>query len=48
MPAGRMPANDGELQFTLPDALKLSFISHHGNVNAIIGNMVAQSGWGKR
>ncbi|MEI8290947.1 MAG: DEAD/DEAH box helicase family protein [Verrucomicrobiota bacterium] len=30
-------AADGELQFTLPDVLKLPPISHHGNVNEIIG-----------
>jgi type I restriction enzyme R subunit len=30
-------ARDGELQFTLPDVLKLPPISHHGNVNEIIG-----------
>jgi len=30
-------AKDGELQFTLPDVLKLPPISHHGNVNEIIG-----------
>ena len=30
-------ASDGELQFTLLDVLKLSAISHHGNVNEIIG-----------
>ncbi len=30
-------AVDGELQFTLPDVLKLPPISHHGNVNEIIG-----------
>jgi type I restriction enzyme R subunit len=30
-------ASEGELQFTLPDVLKLPPISHHGNVNAIIG-----------
>ncbi len=30
-------ASDGELQFTLPDVLKLPPISHHGNVNEIIG-----------
>jgi len=30
-------ASDGELQFTLPDVLKLLPISHHGNVNEIIG-----------
>jgi type I restriction enzyme, R subunit len=29
--------SDGELQFTLPDVLKLPPISHHGNVNEIIG-----------
>lgn len=29
-------ARDGELQFTLPDVLKLPPISHHGNVNEII------------
>src|SRR5262245_48073457 len=30
-------ATDGELQFTLPDVLKLPPISRHGNVNEIIG-----------
>jgi type I restriction enzyme R subunit len=30
-------ATDGELQFTLPDVLKLPPISQHGNVNEIIG-----------
>jgi type I restriction enzyme R subunit len=30
-------AADGELQFTLPDVLKLPPISQHGNVNEIIG-----------
>jgi type I restriction enzyme, R subunit len=30
-------ASDGELQFTLPDVLKLPPISHHGNVNEIVG-----------
>ena len=30
-------ATDGELQFTLPDVLKLPPISHHGNVNESIG-----------
>ncbi len=30
-------AADGELQFTLPDVLKVPPISHHGNVNEIIG-----------
>jgi type I restriction enzyme R subunit len=30
-------ATDGELQFTLPDVLKVPPISQHGNVNAIIG-----------
>ncbi|HCE45438.1 MAG TPA: DEAD/DEAH box helicase [Lentisphaeria bacterium] len=30
-------ATDGELQFTLPDVLKLPSISQHGNVNEIIG-----------
>lgn len=30
-------ASDGELQFTLPDVLKVPPISHHGNVNEIIG-----------
>jgi type I restriction enzyme R subunit len=30
-------AADGELQFTLPDVLKVLPISHHGNVNEIIG-----------
>jgi len=30
-------ATDGELQFTLPDVLKLPPISHHGNVNEIVG-----------
>jgi type I restriction enzyme R subunit len=30
-------AVDGELQFTLPDVLKLPPISQHGNVNEIIG-----------
>ena len=30
-------AADGELQFTLPDVLKLAPISQHGNVNEIIG-----------
>ena len=30
-------ATDGELQFTLPDVLKVPPISHHGNVNEIIG-----------
>ena len=29
--------SDGELQFTLPDVLKLPPISHHGNVAKIIG-----------
>ena len=29
--------SDGELQFTLPDMLKLPPISHHGSVNDIIG-----------
>ena len=29
-------ANDGELQFTLPDVLKVPPISQHGNVNEII------------
>ena len=29
-------ASDGELQFTLPDVLKVPPISHHGNVNEII------------
>ncbi len=28
-------ASDGELQFSLPDILKLPPISHHGNVNEI-------------
>ena len=30
-------ATDGELQFTLPDVLKVPPISHRGNVNEIIG-----------
>jgi type I restriction enzyme R subunit len=30
-------ADDGELQFTLPDVLKVRPISDHGNVNEIIG-----------
>ena len=30
-------ASDGELQFTLPDVLKVPPISHHGNVNEIVG-----------
>ncbi len=30
-------ATDGELQFTLPDVLKVPPISHHGNVAEIIG-----------
>jgi len=30
-------AADGELQFTLPDVLKVPPISQHGNVNEIIG-----------
>ena len=30
-------AADGELQFTLPDVLKLPPISHHGSVNEIVG-----------
>ena len=30
-------ATDGELQFTLPDVLKLPPISHHGNVKEIVG-----------
>jgi type I restriction enzyme R subunit len=30
-------AADGELQFTLPDVMKLAPISEHGNVNEIIG-----------
>ena len=30
-------ATDGELQFTLPDVLKVRPISDHGNVNEIIG-----------
>jgi len=30
-------ANDGELQFTLPDVLKVRPISDRGNVNEIIG-----------
>ena len=30
-------ATDGELQFTLPDVLKVPPISRHGNVNEIIG-----------
>jgi type I restriction enzyme R subunit len=30
-------AADGELQFTLPDVLKVPPISHHGNVAEIIG-----------
>lgn len=30
-------AEDGELQFTLPDVLKVSPVSHHGNVTEIIG-----------
>jgi type I restriction enzyme R subunit len=30
-------AADGELQFTLPDVLKVRPISDHGNVNEIIG-----------
>ena len=30
-------ATDGELQFTLPDVLKVTPISQHGNVNEIIG-----------
>lgn len=30
-------ASDSELQFTLPDVLKLPPISQHGNVNEIIG-----------
>jgi type I restriction enzyme R subunit len=30
-------ANDGELQFTLPDVLKVRPISDHGNVNEIVG-----------
>jgi type I restriction enzyme R subunit len=30
-------ASDGELQFTLPDVLKVRPISKHGNVNEIIG-----------
>ena len=30
-------AVDGELQFTLPDVLKVPPISHHGNVAEIIG-----------
>ena len=29
-------ADDGELQFTLPDVLKVPPISHHGNVAEII------------
>ena len=29
-------ATDGELQFTLPDVLKVPPISQHGNVNEII------------
>lgn len=28
---------DGELQFTLPDVLKVRPISDHGNVNEIVG-----------
>jgi len=31
-------ASDGELQFALPDVLKLPPIFHHGNVNETIGN----------
>lgn len=30
-------ASDGELQFTLPDVLKVPPISQHGNVNEIVG-----------
>ena len=30
-------AADGELQFTLPDVLKLPPISQHGNVSEIVG-----------
>ena len=30
-------ASDGELQFTLPDVLKVPPISQHGNVAEIIG-----------
>jgi type I restriction enzyme R subunit len=30
-------AEDGELQFTLPDVLKVSPVSHHGNVSEIVG-----------
>jgi type I restriction enzyme R subunit len=30
-------AEDGEMQFTLPDVLKVSPVSRHGNVNEIIG-----------
>ena len=30
-------ASDGELEFTLPDVLKVRSISNHGNVNEIIG-----------
>jgi len=30
-------ATDGESQFKLPDLLKVSPISHHANVNVIIG-----------
>lgn len=30
-------ATDGELQFTLPDVLKVRPISDHGNVNEIVG-----------
>jgi type I restriction enzyme R subunit len=30
-------AADGELQFTLPEVLKVPPISQHGNVNEIVG-----------
>ena len=36
-PAEKDAATDGELQFSLPDVLKVPPISHRGNVNEIIG-----------
>src|SRR5439155_27195031 len=36
-PAEKDTATDRELQFTLPDVLKVPPISHHGNVNEIVG-----------
>jgi hypothetical protein len=36
-------ASDGELQFTLPDVLKVRPVSDHGNVNEIIANSAAHT-----